>query len=57
MKWNVICVYLFDFVEEIFVFFYEYGIGCLLIMVNNKLIGILIKIDVFWIFVSLIGAV
>lgn len=56
MKRNVICAHPLDFVEEISATFYEHGIGCLPITVNNKLTGILTKTDVLRTFVSLTGA-
>lgn len=56
MKRDVICAHPLDFVEEISAVFYERGIGCLPIVLNQKLVGILTKTDLLRTFVKLTGA-
>lgn len=56
MEQDVICAHPLDFVEEISASFYEHGIGCLPIVMNQKLTGILTKTDVLRTFVRLTGA-
>jgi acetoin utilization protein AcuB len=56
MKTNVITGHPFDFVEEIAALFYEHRIGCLPIIKEGKLVGIVTETDVLHTFVQLTGA-
>ncbi|MDA7027260.1 acetoin utilization AcuB family protein [Bacillus sp. CLL-7-23] len=56
MSKEVITGHPLDFAEEISVVFFEYEIGCLPIVKNNKLVGIVTKSDLLDTFVQLTGA-
>lgn len=56
MTTNVITAHPLDFVEEVAVIFYEKNIGCLPIVEEQKLVGILTETDVLYRLVELTGA-
>lgn len=56
MKTNLIIGHPRDFVEEAALLFYTYEIGCLPIVSNNRLIGILTKTDLLYNYIELTGA-
>jgi acetoin utilization protein AcuB len=56
MKTEVITGHPFDFVEEIAALFYEHRIGCLPIIKEGKLVGIVTETDLLHTFVQLTGA-
>ncbi len=56
MKKNVITAHPLDFVEEVSVLFYEHHIGCLPIVDNEKLVGIITETDMLHTLVELMGA-
>lgn len=56
MKTNIITAHPLDFVEEIAVVFFEKRIGCVPVLQENKLVGIITKTDVLHTFVKLTGA-
>lgn len=56
MKTNLITAHPLDFVEDIAIIFYENHIGCVPILQENKLVGIITKTDVLHTFVKLTGA-
>lgn len=53
---NVITAHPLDFVEEASVLFYEHHIGCLPIVQNKQLIGIITETDILHTLVELMGA-
>jgi acetoin utilization protein AcuB len=56
MNKNVITGHPFDFVEEVSAIFYEHKIGCLPILDDEKLVGIITETDMLHTFVQLTGA-
>lgn len=56
MTTNVITCNQNDFVEEVATNFYQYKIGCLPVISNGKLIGLVTEIDVLHTLVTLTGA-
>lgn len=56
MKTNLITGHPLDFVEEIAAIFYENKIGCLPILRDNKLVGIITETDILHTLVQLTGA-
>ncbi|MFZ2463509.1 MAG: CBS and ACT domain-containing protein [Caldibacillus thermoamylovorans] len=56
MTKDVITVHPLDFLEEVAAYFYKYQIGCLPVVQNGKLIGIITETDVLFTFVKLTGA-
>ncbi|PLR79155.1 acetoin utilization protein AcuB [Bacillus sp. V3-13] len=56
MKRNVITGHPLDFVEEIAALFYEHHIGCLPILKDQKLVGIITETDLLHTLVELTGA-
>lgn len=56
MKKKVITVHPLDFVEEVAALFYEHKIGCLPVVKENKLVGIITQTDVLRTFVELTGS-
>lgn len=56
MKTNIYTGHPLDFVEEVSALFYEHRIGCLPILQDNTLIGIVTETDVLRTFVELTGA-
>ncbi|MGF2617420.1 CBS domain-containing protein [Rossellomorea vietnamensis] len=56
MKTNVITGHPLDFVEEAAALFYEHHIGCLPIVKENKLVGIITETDLLYTLIQLTGA-
>lgn len=56
MTTHVITCSQYDFVEEVATYFYQYKIGCLPVISDNKLIGLVTEIDVLHTLVTLTGA-
>jgi acetoin utilization protein AcuB len=56
MNRNVITGHPLDFVEEVSAIFYEHKIGCLPIVEDEKLVGIITETDMLHTFVQLTGA-
>jgi acetoin utilization protein AcuB len=56
MKTNILTGHPLDFVEEVAVLFYENKIGCLPIMENHKLVGIVTGTDLLHTMVKITGA-
>lgn len=56
MKRNLILGHPMDFVEETAVIFYDNQIGCLPIVSNNKLVGIVTETDLLYKYIELTGA-
>ncbi len=56
MKTDLITGHPLDFVEEVAAIFYENKIGCLPVVSNNKLVGIITETDIFHTLVQLTGA-
>lgn len=56
MKRNVILGHPMDFVEETAVVFYDNQIGCLPIVSNSKLVGIVTETDLLYKYIELTGA-
>ncbi|MBO8177788.1 MAG: CBS domain-containing protein [Bacillus sp. (in: Bacteria)] len=56
MKTEVITGHPLDFVEEVAAMFYEHHIGCMPIIQNQKLVGIITETDLLHTFVELTGA-
>lgn len=56
MTENVITGHPLDFVEEVSSMFYEHKIGCLPIVTEGKLVGIITETDMFHTLVKLMGA-
>ncbi|WP_456273725.1 acetoin utilization AcuB family protein [Bacillus sp. AK031] len=56
MKTNVITGHPLDFVEEAAALFYEHQIGCLPIVKENRLIGIITETDLLYTLIQLTGA-
>jgi acetoin utilization protein AcuB len=56
MKSNIITGHPLDFVEEVAALFYEHHIGCLPILRDNKLVGIITSTDLLHTMVQLTGA-
>ncbi|MDQ0215029.1 acetoin utilization protein AcuB [Oikeobacillus pervagus] len=56
MKKDVITGHPLDFVEDVAVIFYEHNIGCLPILNEDQLVGIVTETDVMRTFVELTGA-
>ncbi|GEN82187.1 acetoin utilization protein AcuB [Sporosarcina luteola] len=56
MKRNVILGHPMDFVEETAVVFYDNQIGCLPIVSNSKLVGIITETDLLYKYIELTGA-
>jgi acetoin utilization protein AcuB len=56
MKTDIITGHPLDFVEEVAALFYEHKIGCLPILKENKLVGIITETDLFHTLVVLTGA-
>lgn len=56
MKTDIITGHPLDFVEEVTALFYEHKIGCLPIMKDNRLVGIITETDLFHTLVELTGA-
>lgn len=56
MTENVITGHPLDFVEEVSAMFYEHKIGCLPIVTEGKLVGIITETDMFHTLVKLMGA-
>lgn len=56
MKTNVITGHPLDFVEEAAALFYEHQIGCLPIVKENKLVGIITETDLLYTLIQLTGA-
>ncbi len=56
MKTKIITAHPLDFIEEISVIFYDNKIGCMPIVQNDKLVGIITETDILRTFVKLTGA-
>ncbi|ARK31741.1 acetoin utilization AcuB family protein [Halalkalibacter krulwichiae] len=56
MKRNVITAHPLDFVEEVSTLFYEHHIGCLPILDDDELVGIVTETDMLHTLVELMGA-
>lgn len=56
MTKEVITVHPLDFLEEVCANFYKYQIGCLPVVKDGKLVGILTETDVLFTYVTLTGA-
>lgn len=56
MKTNVITGHPLDFVEEAAALFYEHHIGCLPIVKENRLVGIITETDLLYTLIQLTGA-
>lgn len=56
MTTNPIIGHPMDFVEEAAVIFYDHQIGCLPIVSNNKLVGIITETDLLYKYIELTGA-
>ncbi|MBU8905211.1 acetoin utilization AcuB family protein [Desertibacillus haloalkaliphilus] len=56
MERDVFTAHPLDFVEEVSAIFYEHNIGCLPIVEDDKLIGIITETDIFHTLVKLMGA-
>ncbi|GAE25822.1 hypothetical protein JCM9140_1839 [Halalkalibacter wakoensis JCM 9140] len=56
MKTNVITAHPLDFVEEVSTLFYEHHIGCLPILEDDELVGIITETDMLHTLVELMGA-
>lgn len=56
MTKNVISAHPLDFVEELSTIFYDYKIGCVPIVDQNKLVGIVTKTDILYTLIQLTGA-
>lgn len=56
MKKNVITAHPLDFVEEVSTLFYEHHIGCLPILDDDELVGIVTETDMLHTLVELMGA-
>jgi acetoin utilization protein AcuB len=56
MKTNVITAHPLDFVEEVSTLFYEHHIGCLPILDDGELVGIVTETDMLHTLVELMGA-
>ncbi len=56
MKKEIITIHPLDFVEEVAALFYEHKIGCLPVVKENKLVGIITQTDVLRTFVELTGS-
>ncbi|WOV88567.1 acetoin utilization AcuB family protein [Sporosarcina oncorhynchi] len=56
MTTNPITGHPMDFVEEAAVIFYDHQIGCLPIVSNNKLVGIITETDLLYKYIELTGA-
>ncbi|MDT8859369.1 acetoin utilization AcuB family protein [Alkalihalobacillus sp. MEB130] len=56
MKRNVITAHPLDFVEEVSTLFYEHHIGCLPILDDEELVGIITETDMLHTLVELMGA-
>ncbi|MFC0561996.1 acetoin utilization AcuB family protein [Halalkalibacter alkalisediminis] len=56
MKKNVITAHPLDFVEEVSTLFYEHHIGCLPILEDDELVGIVTETDMLHTLVELMGA-
>jgi acetoin utilization protein AcuB len=56
MKTNLFTGHPLDFVEDVAAAFYEYKIGCLPILQDSKLVGIVTETDLLYTFVQLTGA-
>ncbi|MCL7747828.1 acetoin utilization AcuB family protein [Halalkalibacter alkaliphilus] len=56
MKQNVITAHPLDFVEEVSTLFYEHHIGCLPILDDDELVGIVTETDMLHTLVELMGA-
>lgn len=56
MTKDVITAHPLDYVEDIALLFYEHGIGCLPVVQNGRLVGILTQTDVLKTFIELTGA-
>ncbi|AIE61053.1 acetoin utilization AcuB family protein [Bacillus methanolicus] len=56
MKTDIITGHPLDFVEEVAALFYEHKIGCLPILKDNRLVGIITETDLFHTLVELTGA-
>lgn len=56
MTKNPVTSHPLDFVEEVALLFYEQKIGCLPVISNNKLVGILTETDLLYTYIELTGA-
>ncbi|HSI66833.1 MAG TPA: acetoin utilization AcuB family protein [Planococcus sp. (in: firmicutes)] len=56
MTRNPVTSHPLDFVEEVALLFYDQKIGCLPVISNNKLVGILTETDLLYTFIELTGA-
>jgi acetoin utilization protein AcuB len=56
MTKEVICAHPLDFVEEISSVFFEHKIGCIPIIENGNLVGIVTKTDILYTLIELTGA-
>lgn len=56
MTKNPVTAHPMDFVEEVAMLFYEQQIGCLPVISNDKLVGILTETDLLYTYIELTGA-
>lgn len=56
MTKNPVTAHPLDFVEEVALIFYEQQIGCLPVISDNKLVGILTETDLLYTYIELTGA-